>query len=61
MELWDIYDKNRNLTGRQMHRGSEFGNGDFHLVVHVCIFNSKMKCSFNNVNHGKVDGQICGI
>lgn len=24
-----------------MHRGSEFGNGDFHLVVHVCIFNSK--------------------
>ncbi|MFU7517339.1 NUDIX hydrolase [Clostridium sp. HCS.1] len=41
MELWDIYDKNRNLTGRQMKRGSEFGNGDFHLVVHVCIFNSK--------------------
>ncbi|MGN0025973.1 MAG: NUDIX domain-containing protein [Clostridium sp.] len=41
MELWDIYDKNRNLTGKQMHRGSEFGNGDFHLVVHVCIFNSK--------------------
>mgnify|MGYP004471575261 FL=1 len=41
MELWDIYDKNRNLTGRQMHRGSKFGNGDFHLVVHVCIFNSK--------------------
>lgn len=41
MELWDIYDKNRNLTGRQMHRGSEFDNGDFHLVVHVCIFNSK--------------------
>jgi len=40
MELWDIYDKNRNLTGRQMERGSEFGNGDFHLVVHVCIFNS---------------------
>ncbi|MDU5105680.1 NUDIX domain-containing protein [Clostridium sp.] len=41
MELWDIYDKNRNLTSRQMQRGSEFGNGDFHLVVHVCIFNSK--------------------
>ena len=41
MELWDIYDKNRNLTGRQMERGSEFGDSDFHLVVHICIFNSK--------------------
>ncbi len=41
MELWDIYDKNRNLTGRQMKRGSNFNNGDYHLVVHVCIFNSK--------------------
>ena len=41
MELWDIYDKNRNLTGRQMERGSEFAKGDFHLVIHVCIFNSK--------------------
>lgn len=41
MELWDIYDKGRNLTGRQMQRGSDFNYGDFHLVVHVCIFNSK--------------------
>ncbi len=41
MELWDIYDKNRNLTGRKMQRGSEFGDDDFHLVVHVCILNSK--------------------
>lgn len=41
MELWDVYDKNRNLTGRTMERGSEFGKGDFHLVIHVCIFNSK--------------------
>lgn len=41
MELWDIYDKNRNLTGRIMERGSKFGKDDFHLVIHVCIFNSK--------------------
>lgn len=41
MELWDIYDKNRNLTGRTMERGGEFGKGDFHLVIHVCIFNLK--------------------
>jgi isopentenyldiphosphate isomerase len=41
MELWDIYDKNRTLTGRTMERGSKFAKGDYHLVVHVCIFNSK--------------------
>lgn len=41
MELWDIYDENRNLTGRIMERGSEFEKGDYHLVIHVCIFNSK--------------------
>ena len=41
MEQWDIYDKNRNLTGRIMERGSKFGKDDFHLVIHVCIFNSK--------------------
>jgi len=41
MELWDVYDKNRNLTGRKIERGSDFRKDDFHLVIHVCIFNSK--------------------
>ncbi len=41
MELWDIYDKNRLLTGRTIERGNKLKKGDFHLVVHVCIFNSK--------------------
>ncbi len=41
MELWDIYDKERIRTGRTMERGSQFLINDFHLVVHICIFNSK--------------------
>lgn len=41
MELWDVYDVNRNVTGRTMVRGEAFKKGDYHLVVHVCIFNSK--------------------
>lgn len=41
MELWDIYDKNRLLTGRTIERGNKLKQDDFHLVVHVCIFNSK--------------------
>ena len=41
MELWDIYDKDRMKTGRTMVRGSEFAPDSYHMVVHVCIFNSK--------------------
>ncbi|MGG0657214.1 NUDIX hydrolase [Rummeliibacillus pycnus] len=39
-ELWDIYDKDRKLTGRLHRRGDQLSEGDYHLVVHVCIFNS---------------------
>lgn len=41
MELWNIYDVNRNKTNRTMVRGEEFEPGDYHMVVHVCIFNAK--------------------
>ena len=41
MELWDVYDKDRNKVGRTIVRGSEFREGDYHLVVHICIFNSR--------------------
>lgn len=40
MELMDVYDINRNKTNRTWIRGNEIQPGDFHLVVHVCIFNS---------------------
>ena len=41
MELWDVYDVDRKKTGRTMVRGEAFADGDYHLVVHVCIFSSK--------------------
>lgn len=41
MELWDIYDIDRNKTGRTIQRGETLAGGDYHLVVHVCIFNAK--------------------
>ena len=41
MELWDIYDEHRRKTGKTMVRGNSIENGNYHLVVHVCIFNSK--------------------
>lgn len=41
MELWDVYDQFRVKTGRTMERGSEMKVGDYHLVVHIALFNSK--------------------
>ena len=40
MELWDVYDADRNPTGRTAVRGEKLGPDDYHLVVHVCIFGS---------------------
>lgn len=41
MELWDIYDKYRQKTGRTHERGNTMKEGDYHLVVHVWIINDK--------------------
>jgi 8-oxo-dGTP pyrophosphatase MutT (NUDIX family) len=39
MELWDLYNENRQLTGRDHVRGEEVPQGFYHLVVHVWIRN----------------------
>lgn len=41
MENWDLYDKHRNKIEKQIIRGDEMRPDEFHLIVHVCIFNSK--------------------
>ena len=41
IELWDVYTKDREKTGRLHSRGSKMKAGEYHMVVHVCIFNSK--------------------
>lgn len=41
MELWDLYDEHRELTGRDHIRGEEVPQGFYHLVVHIWIRNSK--------------------
>ena len=43
MELWDLYDENRGLTGRTHIRGEAIPNGYYHLVVHVWIRNREGK------------------
>lgn len=41
MEIWDIYDNNRQKTKRTVKRGNPISTGDYHLVIHVWIINDK--------------------
>lgn len=41
MEHWDLYDIDRKKTGRTIARGAAFKAGDYHLAVHICLFNTK--------------------
>ncbi len=43
MELWDVYNISREKTGETMVRGEAFPEGGYHMVVHICIFNSEGK------------------
>jgi len=42
-ELWDVYDENRNLTGRLHRRGDPMPKGDYHLSVHIWMLNNEGK------------------
>lgn len=41
MEIWDLYNEKRELTGRDHIRGEKIPDGYYHMVVHVWIRNSK--------------------
>lgn len=40
-EFWDIYDKDRNFTGRTVERGKPMAQDEYHIVVEAVIRNSK--------------------
>ena len=43
MELFDLYDLNKNKTGKIISRGDAVPSGMYRLVVHCCIFNTENK------------------
>lgn len=53
MEIWDIYNKNRQLTGRTVKRGDVLGENEYHLVVSVWIRNSEGKWLITKRSKGK--------
>ena len=41
MELWDLYTKDREKTGKTMIRKEQQPEGLYRIVVHICLFDSK--------------------
>lgn len=41
MEFWDVYDRNRKKTGKTHQRGKVLEKGEYHIVVHAKITNSR--------------------
>ena len=41
MEIWDLYDENKNVTGKYCVRGEQIPDNYYHLVVHIWIKNDK--------------------
>ncbi len=39
MEFWDVYDADRHPLGRVHQRGVPLPKGEYHQVVHICLFN----------------------
>lgn len=61
MELWDLYDINRNKIGKTIQRGELLSPGEYHLVVHVCLFNSQGEMLIQQRQPFKKAGLIYGI
>lgn len=43
MELWDVYDKDRNKTNQTIEAQNKLAKDQYRLIIHVCIFNSDNK------------------
>ncbi len=43
MEIWDLYDKNRNKLDITMQKGDKVPSGTYRLAVKLCIFNPSGK------------------
>ena len=41
MELWDLFDENRRPLNRRQSRLAPKVHGEYHLVVVICVVNSK--------------------
>lgn len=47
MEIWDLYNDNREIIGEHI-RGEELPDNAYHLVVHVWMIDCQDKCNTKN-------------
>ena len=52
-ELWDVYDVNRQRTGKIIERPSAWGQEAYHLIIHVAIFDSGHRMLIQHRCHEK--------
>ena len=55
MEIWDLYDKNKNLTGKTHERGKWIKDGYYHLVVRAWIKNKEGKYLVSRRDENRLD------
>lgn len=53
MELFDLYDDERRLTGETIERGAPLPESRYHLVIHICILGSDGKMLIQQRNRSK--------
>ena len=59
MELWDLYDENRNLLGKTHVRGVPLQEGEYHLVTDIWMVRPDGKLLITK-RHPKKIWAICG-
>lgn len=54
MEIWDLYDIDRQKTGKTMSKSEKFPEGKYYsLRLHLCLFNSKGQMLIQQRDHSK--------
>lgn len=55
MEIWDLYDKDRQPLHKTITRGEDFVEGEYHIVAHVLIFDEENKLLIQRRSADKSD------
>ncbi len=61
IELWDLYDKDKNLLGKLHERGKKISEGEYHLVSQIWIINSKGEVLISKRHPDKIFGNLWEI
>lgn len=60
MELWDVYDINRNKTGKTAVRGEGLPEGGYHRWCMSALLEATAECSFSSASRSSTAFRICG-